>query len=61
MAAQLGTDKSLDVKREKGSLGELRVLVDDVEVVDYNPLRYPSPSTVTARVREHLASTASSA
>jgi len=57
VAAQLGTDKSLEVTREKGSFGELQILVDDVEVIDYNPIHYPSPSTVTARVREHLEAT----
>ena len=59
MAAQLGTDKSLDVVKEKGAFGELRVLVDGAEVANVNPLLYPSPSSVTEKVRAHLVATES--
>ncbi|MEO8576375.1 MAG: hypothetical protein ABI556_06740 [Gemmatimonadales bacterium] len=54
MAADLAADKSLDVTRVKGDLLELRVLVDGAEVVNVNPMLYPSPSSVAAKVRAHL-------
>jgi hypothetical protein len=55
VAAQLTEDKSLIVRRIKGRLGELRVAVDDVDVVKTNPLWYPTPTSVIEQVREHLA------
>jgi hypothetical protein len=54
VAAQLSADKTLDVHRLRGHLGELRVAVDGVDVVDGNPLWYPTPRSVVARVRRHL-------
>jgi hypothetical protein len=54
VAAQLSADKTLDVRRLRGHLGELRVVVDGVDVVDGNPLWYPTPSSVVTRVRRHL-------
>jgi hypothetical protein len=54
VAAQLAEDKTLDVRRERGALGELRVVVDGTDVVDTNPLWYPAPSSVTERVRAYL-------
>lgn len=54
MAAQLAEDTTLDVRRRRGALGELRVVVDGTDVVDNNPLWYPTPSSVTERVREYL-------
>jgi hypothetical protein len=54
VAAQLAADKSLEVRRQKGHLGELRVVVDGTNVVDNNPLWYPTPGSVVARVRQYL-------
>ena len=54
MAAQLGADESLDVRRHRGGLGELRVAVDGTDVVDTSRLWYPTPASVTARVRAYL-------
>lgn len=55
VAAQLTADPTLDVCRTKGGLGELRVTVDGTEVVDTNRLWYPTPNSVVAKVRAHLA------
>ena len=38
----------------KGHLGELRVVVDGTDVVDNNPLWYPTPGSVVRRVRQYL-------
>ena len=54
MAAQLSADTTLEVHRQKGGLGELRVTVDGTDVVDTYRLWYPTPSSVTARVRTYL-------
>ena len=54
MAAQLTTDATLDVHRLRGGLGELRVAVDGTDTVDANRLWYPTPTSVTARVRAYL-------
>ena len=54
MAAQLATDATLEVRRHKGGLGELRVAVDGTDVVDTNRLWYPTPSSVAERVRAYL-------
>ena len=54
MAAQLANDPSLDVRRHKGHVGEVRVAVDGTDVVDNNPLLYPTPTSVAARVRAYL-------
>jgi hypothetical protein len=54
VAAQLATDRTLDVRRQRGGLGELRVVVDGTDVVDTKRLWYPTPSSVTARVRAFL-------
>ncbi len=54
MAAQLSADASLAVNRHEGHLGELRVAVDGADVVDNNPLWYPTPASVVARVREYI-------
>jgi hypothetical protein len=54
VAAQLASDDSLEVRRHKGGLGELRVAVDGADVVDTNRLWYPTPASVTARVRAYL-------
>lgn len=50
------TDPTLDVHRLKGKLGELRVVVDGREVVDANPLAYPTPTSVVTKVRAYLTS-----
>ena len=55
VAAQLSEDPSLTVTRKRGDLGELRVAVDGADVVTTNPFGYPTPASVVARVREHLA------
>ena len=54
MAAQLAADTTLAVRRLKCHLGELRVVVDGVDVVDGNPLWYPTPGSVVTRVRRYL-------
>jgi hypothetical protein len=54
VAAQLGTDPTLDVHRHKGGLGELRVAVDGTDVVETNRLWYPTPTSVVDRVRAYL-------
>jgi hypothetical protein len=54
VAAQLGEDRTLNVQRIKGGLGELRVTVDGVDVVTTNRLLYPTPSAVVERVRAYL-------
>jgi len=58
VAAQFGGDPTLDVHRERGALGELRVVVDGTEVVDTPVLSYPTPTSVVKRVRAHLAASA---
>ena len=55
MAAQLGKDSTLDVSRMRGRLGELRVVVDGIEVVNAGVLGYPTPGSVLKKVRAHLA------
>jgi hypothetical protein len=54
VAAQLATDASLDVTRHRGGLGELRVVVDGIDVVDSSRLWYPTPTSVVERVRGWL-------
>jgi len=54
VAAQLEGDATLDVRKVKGGLGELRVTVDGTDVVDTNRLWYPTPTSVVERVRAHL-------
>jgi hypothetical protein len=51
VAAQLAEDPDLEVRRERGGLGELRVTVDGRDVVDTNRLWYPTPSSVVTKVR----------
>ena len=55
MATQLSADPSLTVSRKRGDLGELRIAIDGADVVTTNPFGYPTPGSVVARVREHLA------
>ena len=55
VAAELATDLTLDVHRQTGGLGELRVQVDGTDVVDTNRLWYPTPTSVVARVNAWLA------
>jgi hypothetical protein len=54
VAAQLAKEPGLEVSRTKGRLGELRVVVDGKDVVETNPLWYPTPSSVVERVRSYL-------
>jgi hypothetical protein len=56
VAAQLGADPTLEVHRQRGSFGELRVVVDGKDVVDAHRLTYPTPSAVVRKVRAYLAS-----
>ena len=58
MAAQLATDPTLEVHRQKGGLGELRVVVDGMDVVDTNRLLYSTPTSVVQKVRAYLTSSA---
>jgi hypothetical protein len=59
VAAQLTGDPTLDVHRQRGGFGELRVAVDGKDVVDTPVLLYPTPTSVVARVRAYLASSPS--
>ena len=52
----MATDGTHQVNRIKGGFGELRVVVDGVDVVDTGLLGYPTPSSVVAKVEHHLAS-----
>ena len=54
VAAELSADPSLNVHRQTGGLGELRVRVDGADVVDTHRLWYPSPASVIERVRTFL-------
>lgn len=54
VAAQLETDAALQVHRQKGRFGELRVVVDGTDVADYTLRWYPTPASVVERVRAHL-------
>ena len=54
VAARLAADPGLEVHRQKGGLGELRVSVDGQDVVDTSRLWYPPPGSVVAQVRRHL-------
>ena len=54
VAAELSADPTLDVHRQTGGLGELRVQVDGDNVVDTNRLWYPSPASVVERVKAFL-------
>jgi hypothetical protein len=56
VAAQLGEESTLEVHRQRGALGELRVVVDGRDVVDTPALLYPTPTSVVRKVREYLAS-----
>jgi hypothetical protein len=58
VAAQLATDPTLSVHRQKGGLGELRVVVDGKDVVDTHRLLYPTPAAVVQKVRAYLAASA---
>ena len=55
VAAELTADPTLDVHRQTGRLGELRVQVDGADVVDTNRLWYPTPASVVSRVNAYLA------
>ena len=46
VAAELASDSTLEVHRQTGGLGELRVQVDGTDVVDTNRLWYPTPASV---------------
>lgn len=54
MAARLSEDATLHVERIKGALGELRVVVDDVDVVETSLISYPAPTSVVDKVRAYL-------
>lgn len=54
MAAQLSKNGELDVRREKGRLGELRVAIDGEDVVDSSVFAYPTPGAVVKKVQLHL-------
>jgi len=56
VAAQLGADPTLQVHRQRGGFGELRVVVDGKDVVDASRLTYPTPGAVVRKVRTHLES-----
>ena len=55
VAAQLSKDNDLEVEIAKGGLGEFSVLIDGQKVIDTNPLWYPRPGKVVAKVRKLLA------
>ena len=55
VAAELSADPTLEVHRQTGGLGELRVQVDGADVVNTNWLWYPTPASVVAKVNAYLA------
>jgi hypothetical protein len=55
VAAQLSEDNQLDVHRQRGGLGELRVVIDGHDVVDSNRFFYPTPTAVVRKVQAYLA------
>jgi hypothetical protein len=55
VAAELGKNPDLNVRRERGGFGELRVSVDGKDVVDSSVFAYPTPSSVTDRITKYLA------
>ena len=54
MAAELRRDPGVSVETVRGKLGELRVSIDDQDVVKTNRLLYPLPGPVVDKVRERL-------
>lgn len=54
MAANLKTEPGLEIKLEKGGLGELSVSVDGTKVFEGNRLWYPTPGGVLRKVRAFL-------
>lgn len=54
VAAELSANPALDVHRQSGGLGELRVQVDGIDVVDTHRLWYPTPASVIGRVQTYL-------
>ena len=54
VAAKLKQEDDVQVKLERGGLGEFSVTVDGDKVVDTNRLWYPSPGKVVEKVRTAL-------
>ena len=54
VAAELRRDPGVQVETVRGRLGELRVSVDDQDVVITNRLLYALPGPVVEKVRAHL-------
>jgi hypothetical protein len=55
VAAELAKDDGVEVKRLKGGLGELSVVIDGEKVIDSNRLWYPRPGKIISSVRTLLA------
>lgn len=55
VARRLREDGTLEVRRERGSLGELSVLIDGKLAVDVPMFWLNRPSTIVKQVREQLA------
>ncbi len=54
VAAKLNQEDDVQIKIERGGLGEFSVTVDGDKVVDTNRLWYPSPGKVVEKVRAAL-------
>lgn len=54
VAAKLTQEDDVQIKMERGGLGEFSVTVDGDKVVDTNRLWYPSPGKVVEKVRAAL-------
>jgi hypothetical protein len=55
VAAEITKDEGVEVRTEKGGLGELSVDIDGERRIDTNRLWYPMPSRVVAKIRAALA------
>jgi hypothetical protein len=55
VAARLKERGNLEVKKTRGDLLELRILVDGREIADWSGKGWPMPATVLAKIDEALA------
>jgi hypothetical protein len=55
VVARIAAGPDVDVKVQRGGLGEFSVTLDGEKIVDTNRLWYPNPGRVVERVRERLA------
>ena len=55
MAARLKEREGIEVRKTRGDLLELRVLVDGREIADWSGKAWPMPATVLAKIDAALA------